>query len=218
MSNEIPYAAEKNFRRAVKRNRAGASAANSGKQRQPDLPYDRTDDIAYDVAVLAWKEGLTANSISKRLFGDSSSLHIMRVKRALQRALKTMLHLRPPLEDELRQRIEQVVNRGHQGRRVSIYVVSESEVATGAPVYAKAAELITEFIQNAIKLCRRPGDKRQLVICNAGGRTVAETVKALARNPPIRVDCETRESQASSDNPLIFVAGNAACEPAQFHR
>jgi hypothetical protein len=175
--------------------------------RQRLLPDASSDEFAYLVATWAWKDGLTANEITRRIFDDSSPLHLMQVKRALKRAHLTTLKLIPSPAKEARDALDKLVNRG-VGREITFHVVKESEFAPGAPVYVKAAELIVEFIAAAAKAERLPPASAPVVIGNAGGRTIFETMKAVARTPPM----------LGNGHRLLFVAGNAVYSPDKFQR
>lgn len=177
------------------------------------------EEFVYRVATHAWKDGLTANAITRKLFGDRSAVHLMQVKRALQRALNTdILRLVPPAAIEVGNKLDKLVN-GTKAKddqsRIELHVVPDDQQIQGAPVYAKAAELISAFILDALRRGGSPQAADNIVICNAGGRTVTETVRALARNPPI---LDEFEDDASPLQKLLFVAGNTACEPKQFHQ
>jgi hypothetical protein len=196
--------------------RRGKSSA-SKKRRIRKLPDPASPAFAYLVATRAWRDGLTANVITKDLFQDSSPLHLMQVKRALKRAHSSkILKLIPTTSARLRKQLSTLVNANPAERRIRLHVVKDTVHTAGAPVYAKAAELIADFIRATSAHINKHGSEQRTVICNAGGRTVSETVKALMRNPPILVDSEA-ETEALQKS-LLFVAGNAAYDPEQFHR
>ena len=181
------------------------------------LPDPASDEFAHLVATCAWRDGLTANAITKRLFDDSSPRHLMQVKRALKRAHKTaVLRLVAPENIRLYKKLDSLVNANVQGRRIGLHVVQDNVHLGGAPVYAKAAELIADLLLEAARQKQFVDEAASIVICNAGGRTVSETVKALVRNPPILEDSGEPTEQLSEA--LLFVAGNAAYQPEQFHR
>lgn len=194
---------------------------NESVQIAPENGEPRTisiEEFVYRVAVHAWKDGLTANAITRKLFSDRSALHLMQVKRALQRALNAnVLRLVPPPATELGQKLDQLVN-GTKAQddksRIELHVVLDNEQVEGAPVYAMAAELISTHIVEALRRVRSSKAKDRIVICNAGGRTVTETVRALARNPPILDEFEDDPAVLQK---LLFVAGNAAYEPTQLN-
>jgi hypothetical protein len=189
-----------------KKKGSGKRSRVPGRGSGPVLPDPGTPEFAYLVAVYAWRDGLTANAIARKLFahdGDpstkSTNKELMQVKRALVRAHMTNVLQLVPLESEaLREKLDEKVNKGGDVRLATrFHVVTDDEHTAGAPVHAKAAELVATFVLEA---CAASADE-DVVICNAGGRTVSESVKALVRNPPVI---------EGGNDALRFVAGNAA--------
>ena len=188
------------------------SRTRMAREKANEPPDAQSEKFAFLVATYAWQEGLTANKIAREIFQDSSPLHLMQVKRALGRAHGTMLKLKPPVVPDLETRLDKVVNADIKDK-MRFYVVDDRYVGSGIPVYVKAAEVVGGYIlefgnkeKTYIPGKQKPAED-SVLICNAGGRTVAETVKALSRNPPILKD---------SANDLLFVAANTAYRPTEF--
>jgi hypothetical protein len=194
----------------------------------PDLPPHGSDDFAFLVASLAWRDGLTANAIVRRLGLESAPEYLMHVKRALKRGSR-FLKLVPPEATTLQQKLHDLVNRNRRNP-IRFHVIEDPSRAPFGPVCARAAQLASEMILEAVRRpaenphpehssANPPGDattEPDVVICNAGGRTVSEMVRALNRNPPLLDEFEERPSRVKDH--LIFVAGNAAYLPDQFQR
>lgn len=184
-------------------------------------PY--SDEFAYQVAVLAWRNGLTANAIVRKMDLEVTPLHLMQVKRALLRAAKLdFLVLRPPrnqdLEEKLTRRLRERCPTGH----LQLHVVQETHEPTTGPVFARAAEVALDIIKqiaNTKAPQRRSGDpateENQVIVCNAGGRTVAETTRVFLRHPPL-LDSSDQEAERLKSR-LLFVAANAAYRPRHFN-
>lgn len=177
------------------------------------------EEFAYVVAKFAWSEGLAANAIVRRLDLDSTPLNLMHVKRALKRAQK-YLTLHPPEETELATRLDRAVNTGRKVG-VKFTVVQDDLLGEGGTMFgvvtARAAELVTEIVS---ELARRPvqpnGPQPDIVIGNAGGRTISEMVRALRRSPPLTGGTDgTPEPFARR---AVVIAGNAGYLPTLFNR
>jgi hypothetical protein len=203
------------------------------KVKEPDarLPDPGSDAFAFLVAEYAWRDGLTANAIVRRLKLSSTPQHLMQVKRALKRAYGHFLQLLPPRAKRLQDDLDLRVNVKERRRNaIRFHVVEDEWGPAYGPVCACAAELVSEIIREATRRgadrppARRPesgpdaGGRKEpdVVICNAGGRTISEMVRAMLRDPPV-VD-ESEERSAPVKDRLLFVAGNAAYLPDQFHR
>lgn len=201
------------------RGRAKLATESTPPHDELTLPAPQSKDFAYLVATRAWRDGLTANAICRSLFDDSSPVHLMQVKRALKRACQEgLFELRAPESTKVQEQLSILVNSHFlQGRLgwINVCVVEDSDHTRGAPVYVKAADLIAAIISQALAARRLSPDAEQLVVCNAGGRTVSETVRALARNPPVLDYAD--EAPSGQVPPLLFVAGNAAYQPKNFH-
>jgi hypothetical protein len=179
-----------------------------GDAERGPLPDPATDEFASIVAGYAWRDGLTANAIVKKLNLPSQPRHLMQVKRALKRAHSRMLQLNPLPQETLANALSAVVNANSR-RKTRFYVVEDSWGPSFAAVYAKAAELALQLITDSVRTAG------QVVVCNAGGRTISGMVKALQRNPPILDESDERAHQIAQD--LIFVAANAAYHADEFH-
>lgn len=182
------------------------------------------DEFAYVVAAYAWRDGMTANKIVKALDWPSDSRHLMRVKRALWRAHGRFLKLEPPADREWHDKLKNCVERINTGKEVRFHIVNDTRGPTAGPVFAKAAEVVSDIIRDAVHRKPRPRrssatddpgkPKPDVVISNAGGRSVSDTVKALLRQPPL-LDEEDEQAEKRRKR-LQFVAGNAAYIPNQF--
>src|ERR1043165_1629055 len=184
---------------------------------EPLLGARSSDEFAFMCATMAWKDGKTANYIARKIFSKSDPSSLMAVKHALMRAHKMgMLRLFPPAADELCNELDKCVNLG-DSRKISLHVVPDFDPhLSGAGVYARAAELAGKYIADAtwrnLNRARDTNDTvpinpAEVVICHAGGRTAAETVKALVRNPPVLA--ATDDEQKLQQESLLFVAANA---------
>lgn len=202
------------------------SAGGDARFAKRGLPDAGSAEFAYLVAGYAWRDGLTANAIVRRLDLPSTAHNLMNVKRALKRAQGRFLKLIPPEAPRLEVELSALVN-GERARNPIRFTVVEDEWApSNGPVIARAAELTMEMILEA---ARRPPARvaaadeiepqprlPDVVICNAGGHTISAMVKSLVRNPPA-ADESDQPGRRLRDR-LIFVAGNAAYLPDQFNR
>jgi DNA-binding transcriptional regulator LsrR (DeoR family) len=201
--------------------RPQAEALRAGSEQAPGDEAKR-DRFAYTVAALAWREGLAANAIVRALGLESKPVHLMKVKRALLRAHdKQFLTLRPPMDQALEQELFQRIKERCGNDKLRLYVVNDLLPPATGLVIAQAAEVAFDIIKEVARArAGAAGDGRaarpDVVISNAGGRTVAEVVKVLRRNPPL-LD-ESDEEDARLRQHLLFVAANAAYLPTHFHR
>jgi hypothetical protein len=191
----------------------------------PDFDF-KSADFAFLVAAHAWRDGLTANAIVRRLGLPSSPLHLMHVKRALQRGSR-FLKLVPPEARELQDKLNDRVNAKRRNP-ICFHVIEDRWGPTYGPVCARAAQLASEMMLEVVRSSVAgvrvaspsssvPDDGQSepdVVICNAGGRTVSEMVRALLRNPPLLDEFEQKPFRI--DEHMMFVAGNAAYLPEQF--
>lgn len=188
----------------------------------------KSDEFAYTVAAYAWRDGLTANSIARELGYRSTPRNLMRIKRALRRAHGRFLTLKPMPHDQLRDDLCEKFNQDEKVRDIRFYVVNDFSEPASAAVFARAAELAMQFITQAA-LGKSPdgfartqipteGSQQEtdVIICNAGGQTVSETVKALVRSAPL-LDASDKEADRLRQR-LRFVAGNAAFTSESFHQ
>jgi DNA-binding transcriptional regulator LsrR (DeoR family) len=151
----------------------------------------------YKVAQLAWKEGLAENSILKSLDLKRTAKNYIRVRRALQKAVRyDLLKLQPPRNRVLEGRLTEAfpyLELDH------IHVEVDRAAACLAAARLIAAE-INEFLFDS--------NKSQMIIANAGGRTVRDTVTYLQRL--VHVPPQVK------DKKLIFLSLNNAEIHSQF--
>jgi hypothetical protein len=156
----------------------------------------------------------------------------MQVKRALKRAhKKDYLRLVPPVVHSLQEDLHERINeRPLRKQPIRFHVVKDGSGPGYASVSARAAELVTQIILEGIEARAQrpsksvrsttphdgPGTGPDIVVCNAGGRTISEMVRALQRNPPAIADPEDTTGRIKER--LLFVAGNAAYLPEEFQR
>jgi DNA-binding transcriptional regulator LsrR (DeoR family) len=181
----------------------------SGPKQEPEPPRFGSDEFLFLVASLAWSDGLTANAIVKRVGLQPTAANLMSVKRALKRAHGKYLKLLPKPGGEQEQLLDARFNQDRQhGRKIAFHVVDDRHPHSPpfAAVAARAAALVHDKIRELNQV-----QGRQAVVCNAGGRTVFEMVRALQRHPP--AEDVLGEDQ---ENPLMFVAANAAYDGKRF--
>ena len=193
------------------------------------------DEFAYKVAICAWKDGLAPNGIARALGLDSSPVNLMRVKRALRRAQQQFLRIEVPMHEQLQAKLRQCFNRS---RGMEFHVVEDDwknerqEPIESGFVCLKAAEVATEIIKEVLDRTRaaqiaapapslRPDGlvkekQPEVVICNAGGRSISDTVKAMRQNPPVLDESDQIEKEDRSR--ILFVAGNRASQSKNFQR
>ena len=156
---------------------------------------DTIDD--YTIAQLAWGRGMAVGNIVRELkmAGGANAANLMKVKRALERAVRDgILTLSlPPLED-LERRLREKLAQG----RVSIDTL-HVERDHAAACY-RAARLVDAEISAFLS---EDDPRDRLVVANAGGGTVAqicEYVQRLVVLPPAKL----------SGKRLVFVSLNVA--------
>jgi hypothetical protein len=198
--------------------RVGLADSILSQKRNEEAHDPASPEFAYLVAEYAWQDGLTANKIAQKLGLPPEPRFLMQVKRALRRAQNTFLKLIPPQEEELSGELSRRVNSDKR-RPIRFYVVNDT-LGGRAPLFVRAAQVILEIILDVIQSKPSPTSADEtppdVVVCNAGGRAVSETVKALLRDPPLLDESDER-AQRLRDR-LLFVAGNSAYDPKQFHR
>ncbi len=177
------------------------------------------DEFAYLVAKYAWSDGLAVNTIVKRLGWVPTSLHLMQVRRALVRAHGKFLSFAPPIEESLAKKLATKVNAA-KSRKIRFTVVkdaipNEPAQSLYGVVSAHAARLVAEIIHDMAKTTPYR-QKHDLVICNAGGRTISQIVQALSRNQPV-VE-RSKEAMEQYPKRLKFIAGNAGYLPTRFNQ
>ncbi|MFN0021477.1 MAG: hypothetical protein ACKVP0_24770 [Pirellulaceae bacterium] len=194
-----------------KKTRESLSSTQPAQEHEP--PNFGSEEFLFLVASLAWSQGLTANAIVKRVGLRSTAANLMSVKRALKRAHGKYLTLRTKPGGEQEKRLDERFNQDRQhGRKIAFHVVDDRHKHSPpfAAVAARAAELVYGKIRELHQVPGRPA-----VVCNAGGRTVFEMVRALQRHPPADDDLAADGSDAQ-ESPFVFVAANAAYDGKRF--
>jgi DNA-binding transcriptional regulator LsrR (DeoR family) len=188
----------------------------------PADPQDE-DRFMFEVAELAWRDGISCAGIYQELkdryaLSKGGSGH-HRIQSALARAhsrgvLQFNIWSHNQLEAELAQRFNTV----HQ-REIHFHVVDDRlRPSSGTNVvHAKAAEVAMSTIRRVFEkedheTARSAAD---VVVCNAGGRTVAEMVRHLQRFPAA-LDHKFEEAERRRAR-LQFVAANNAYGADRFH-
>jgi DNA-binding transcriptional regulator LsrR (DeoR family) len=153
-----------------------------------DIPVG---DFEYRVARLAWEQGLAENSILKSLNWERTADNYVKIRRALQRAVKDgLLHLQPPRNRVLE---KQLVEAFPHLELDHIHV----EIDRAAACLA-AARLVSTEIEEFLYRSNKP----EMVIANAGGRTVRDTITYLQRLVPVPPQVK--------DKRLVFLSLNNA--------
>lgn len=173
----------------------------------PNTPDDKksstkiVNDFVYQVADLAWRKGLTANFIAKDLGSPGDPKMIMAVKRALRKAIDDgTLVLNVPREDEYRDTLKRM------WPRIDFTIVRNNLVAKGDAVHIAASDELAAKIEELWKT-----DKPDVVIANAGGQAVSETVRYLhQRNRPVL--------DAAMGKRLVFISLNSAGRARRFQQ
>jgi DNA-binding transcriptional regulator LsrR (DeoR family) len=178
---------------------------------EPNPPNFGSDEFLFLVASLAWSQGLTANAIVKRVGLQPTAANLMSVKRALKRAHGKYLKLLPKPGGDQETLLDKRFNQDRKhGRKIAFHVVDDRHRHSPhfVAVAARAAELIYDKIRELNEL-----QVEKAVVCNAGGRTVFEMVRALQRHPPAD---DVEDDANSKKSPLVFVAANAAYDGRRF--
>ncbi len=186
-----------------KRSIAGRSTSNTKTDSRPAERMAPADDhFIYRVAQLAWERGLAPNSILKEVNQDlGANFNIMQVKRALSKAnARGILILRSPREDDYRQRLRHATLL-----KARDYTVVRDDVFSNGtdPVCLAAAEQIVEMIPALLE-----SHEGEVVIGNAGGRSISRTVQYLQAIAPVL-------EKADRDR-LVFIALNSAGRRLEF--
>ena len=160
------------------------------------------ESFVYQVAVLAWWEGLAPNAIAQRLGGPHL---IMKVKRALVKAVRGgMLRFEPPAMVAAAEQLQ--ANAQWKAREYT--VVADRSSTENSSVYLKGAEKICELVVRILDETRSSG--ADVTVANAGGHTVSETIKCLHRiAPSIPPEDRTR---------LVFLSLNSAGRRESFDK
>jgi DNA-binding transcriptional regulator LsrR (DeoR family) len=146
-------------------------------------------EFEYEIARLAWEEGLSSNTILERKQLPKTAQQITKIRRALEKAVRHgLLELRPPrkkeLEDSLKKEFPDVAE---------IRVQIDRNAAC-----LKAAMLVKAEVEQFLD-----GPKERMVIANAGGRTVRDITRYLERLVPLPPYVEKGKR-------LVFLSLNAA--------
>jgi hypothetical protein len=210
-------------RRPKPPSRTTATKSETGSP-QPQLPLG-SDAFVRAVAEYAWRDGLTTSGILKNLhYSRADAANHMAVKRALKRAhAEGMLSFHPgssPAQQRMRERLEQRYNAGTRRQPIEFHVVNDELapfVGNRSLVELRAAEIVQEVIEQLLDKPpasgRTPSSEtgaeggHDVIVCNAGGRTLANMVKVLQRRPPV---VEEDEAERIRRSRLLFVAANNA--------
>jgi hypothetical protein len=204
-----------------KKKRKPATTTRKSRVTAKSIPDPASDQFAYLVAHLAWRDGLTANTIARKLKLEKSPKSLMQVKRALHWAHDRFFKLLPPVSVELAKRLRERVNPGHS-ERTRFYVVDDAAGSATAAVSSRAADLVVEVLaemMTATAPAAEPNGGRpshDIVVCNSGGRTLSAMVRALRQRPPALTDPD--EDGSYDPDRLIFVGGNAVYVANEFDR
>ncbi len=174
---------------------------NTPDEKKSSTQIGESLDFVYQVAERAWKKGLSANFIAKDLGHAGDPKMIMAVKRALRKAIDDgILVLNVPREDQLRDQLQR------KWSRVDFTIVRNNLVAPGDAVHIAASDELADKIE---KLWNT--DKKTIVIANAGGHAVSETVRYLHQKhrPVLNAAVEKR---------LVFISLNSAGRARKFQQ
>jgi DNA-binding transcriptional regulator LsrR (DeoR family) len=190
---------KKRTKRAFVRNRGTGSTMERPDNVRTHLPADSpVGDFEYKVARLAWEKGLAENSILNNLELDRTAENYMKIRRALQRAVSHgLLELKPPRNKALESELVRTFPSLEAGQ---ILVEVDRAAACLAAARLIAGE-IEEFLYRS--------EKSEMVIANAGGRTIRDTVTYLQRLTPV-------PPPQVKGKKLIFLSLNAAEIHSQF--
>jgi len=193
-------------KRSVPTTRAATEATRSGRDStldpgwaglQPDAPVS---DFEYEVARLAWEKGLAESSIVREVFPEERKKkpeHFMKVRRALEKAVSHgLLQLKPPRIRAL----EQDLVTAFPTLRVDHVHVARDRLAACLAAARHVAEAVDEFLYRS--------DKKEMIIANAGGKTVGETVRYLQRLIP--VSPQVPVPPQAQEKTLTFLSLNSA--------
>lgn len=140
---------------------------------ESEEPQFHTTQFDYHVAELAWREGLSSNSIVEALRLEKTPQNITKVRRALERAVRNgLVQLNPPVQRALEDRLH------------AKYPEIETHVALSSDSTCQlAATIVKQEIEKFLEL---PNEKQaSFVVANAGGRTVRDTINYLHRLVPL---------------------------------
>jgi len=125
----------------------------------------------YEVAEMAWENGLSSTSILELMKMEKNAQNITKVRRALERAVHHgVLQLNLPPNQTLKDQLKEAFPTAG-----TIDVEIDRTVAC-----LKAARIIANEIEAFLG-----GHKEEMIIANAGGRTVRDSVDCLQRLVPV---------------------------------
>jgi DNA-binding transcriptional regulator LsrR (DeoR family) len=171
-------------------------------KREPGNDSIDSLDFVYEIACLAWKEGLSANFIAKKLGYAGDAKAIMKVKRALLKAQKSgILVLNPPKKMDYHTQLKK------KWPLVDFTIVEGNKLlGKGDAVHIAASDVLATKIEELWNTA-----KADVVIANAGGHAVSETVKYLhQRIGPIL--------EPHADRRLVFISLNSAGRARTFQQ
>ena len=166
--------------------------ATDPQLREPEsqirLDYPLTE-FDYRVAELAWAKGLSSNRILDQFPLVKSPQNITRVRRALEKAVRHgLVELKPPPNKELKDQLTQAFPAAG-----NIDVEIDRTAAC-----LKAARVMADEIEAFLR-----GKKEEMIIANAGGRTVRDCIDCLQRLVPVPPEIQEIKK-------LTFLSLNAA--------
>jgi len=167
------------------------------------------------------------------------------LRRAQQQFLRIVPPLNEQLQDKLRNRFNNTGRNIKFHVVVDDWETQKGVPIDSGLVCLKAADVASEIIKDTVRAKysqtqaasssqlsnpskeasadaapakEDPGADKQppVVICNAGGRTISDTVKAMLQNPPVLDEWDETESKLREL--LLFVAGNCAYQTTNFQR
>lgn len=162
-------------------------------------PRRLSPDFVFYVAELAWHHGWAQRTIVKHLMDDCQgnfdlpddpdrsqrqAKTMMKVKHALKRAFEEgLLRLRPGRDRQLAKSLARVYPR-ERDRRIRFAVMDDRFAKASRPVCWHAAGWFGRMVQQMLA-SEQLQDKKEIVIANAGGRTVSQMLRYLRRMAPI---------------------------------
>ena len=172
-----------------------------GPGRQSDTGQIAADDFVYEVAFRAWKRGMSVPSIAKDLGFPGDAAMITKVKRALLKASASgILVLNQPKLTDYHEKLSK------KWPRVDFTIVRNNLLAKDDAIHIAASDVLAEKIT---ELWNESED--QVVIANAGGHAVSETVRYLHQRigPVLDPHPEKR---------LVFISLNSAGRARRFQQ
>ncbi|MBL8826951.1 MAG: hypothetical protein JNM18_08170 [Planctomycetaceae bacterium] len=221
MSKRKPRKPSKVTKRASKRLRDKRSQTEESllKQQAFDefkkLPIGRRAAI---VAPLAWRELLNAGCIARRLNFELTSEVETTIHRAMRHAYGKTVKFTPERDIAYEAALHEYINvKQNRVRPILFHVVDDQFGPALTAVPTRAANVIFELIESTVskRVEQDPNGKLPVVIGNAGGQTVATTIKVMRRECPQWADYNDEKISLMRDR-LRFVSGNAAYHANRF--